>query len=128
MCAVCREESECSGTLIGESHVLTAGHCVVNTDNGAVITGFQFWPAVNQPNEPFPPINVSRSRVLSTFTKETSVSTVSLNYDFALLTLQDPAPAGTAELAIMAGTRPEHYNLTTAGYPGIVDCWLHVLP
>lgn len=111
---------QCSGTLIGQSHVLTAGHCVVNTDSGEVIDGMQFWPAINSPDEPFNPITVSRSRVLAIFSNQTSVSTTSLNYDFALLTLQDPAPAGTAELAIVAGTGSQTYDMTTAGYPGTV--------
>ena len=114
-CAVCSKVVQCSGTLIGQNHVLTAGHCVVDTDTGDVVSGLQFWPAVNEPDEPFPPLNVSISRVAT----ETSLNSVSLNYDFALLTLQDPAPAGTAELAIVAGTESEHYNVTTAGYPGI---------
>ena len=80
----------------------------------------QFWPAINNPDEPFQPISVAHSRVLSIFSNQTSVSTLSLNYDFALLTLQDPAPNGTAELAIVAGTGSQAYNLTTAGYPGMV--------
>lgn len=118
MYAECSEVVQCSGTLIGESHVLTAGHCVVNIDSGEVISGMQFWPAFNLPDEPFQPISVSRTRVLGRFADQTSVSTTSLNYDFALLTLQDPAPSGTTELAIVE-TGSEHQNLTTAGYPGI---------
>ena len=120
VCAVCSEVVQCSGTLIGQSHVLTAGHCVVDTDDGQVIQGMQFWPAFNNPDEPFAPITVSRSRVLAIFSNQTAVSTTSLNYDFALLTLQEPAPAGTAELAIVAGTDSVTYDLTTAGYPGMV--------
>ena len=113
---------QCSGTLIGQSHVLTAGHCVVNTDSGAVIEGMQYWPAFNNPDEPFLPIKVSRTRVLSIFSNQTSVSTTSLNYDFALLTLQNAAPGGTAELAIVAGVGAQTYDLTTAGYPGLCYC------
>ena len=117
---MCSEVVQCSGTLIGKSHVLTAGHCVVNTDSGEVIDQMQFWPAFNNPDEPFQPISVTRSRVLAIFSNQTSVSTTSLNYYFALLTLQDPAPTGTAELAVLAGTGSQTYDLTTAGYPGMV--------
>ena len=116
---MCSEVVQCSGTLIGTSHVLTAGHCVVNTDSGEVISGMQYWPAFNGNDEPFQPITISRTRVLSRFANQTSVSTASLNYDFALLTLQDAAPAGTAELAVVAGVGEQHYDLTTAGYPGM---------
>ena len=124
---VCSEVVLCSGTLIGESHVLTAGHCVVDTNNGEVIQGMQYWPAFNKPDEPFQPIAVIRSRVLSIFSNQTAVSTTSLNYDFALLTLQNPAPSGTAKLAVVAGVGEQTYDLTTAGYPGmgLLLCCLH---
>lgn len=118
MYVMCSEVVLCSGTLIGKSHVLTAGHCVVDTNSGEVIQGMQYWPAFNNPDEPFQPIAVSRSRVLAIFSNQTAVSTTSLNYDFALLTMQDPAPSGTAELAVVAGVGSQLYNLTTAGYPG----------
>lgn len=114
----CSEVVQCSGTLIGTSHVLTAGHCVVNTDSGEVIQGMQYWPAFNGNDEPFDPIVISRTRVLSRFANQSTVSTASLNYDFALLTLQNAAPSGTAELAVVAGVGEQHYDLTTAGYPG----------
>jgi len=114
----CSEVVQCSGTLIGERHVLTAGHCVVNTDSGETISGMQYWPAFNSNDEPFDPITVSATRVLSRFANQTTVSTASLNYDFALLTLSTASPSGTAELAIVAGTGEQYYDLTTAGYPG----------
>ena len=98
--------------------MLTAGHCVVNTDNGETISGMQFWPAFNGNDEPFDPITVSATRVLSRFANQTTASTASLNYDFALLTLNSTASPGTAELAILAGTGEQYYGLTTAGYPG----------
>ena len=78
----------------------------------------QYWPAFNGDDEPFKPITVSATRVLSTFANQTTVSTASLNYDFALLTLSSEALSGTAELAMAAGTGEVYYDLTTAGYPG----------
>ena len=113
----CSDEFQCSGTLIGKSHVLTAGHCVVKNP-GEVMTGIQFCPACNGNDEPFQTINVMHTRVLSIFANQTSVSTASLNYDFALLTLSDVAPAGTADLALMEVTGDQQYDVTTAGYPG----------
>ena len=83
----------------------------------------QYWPAFNGNDEPFQPITVSRTRVLTNFANQTTVSTSSLNYDFSLLTLSSAAPAGTAELAIVAGVGEDTYDLTTAGYPGVY-CFL----
>ncbi|KAL3150230.1 hypothetical protein ABBQ32_000088 [Trebouxia sp. C0010 RCD-2024] len=55
------------------------------------------------------------------FAKQITVSTTSLNYDFALLTLQDPVPYGTARLALESGVGSQSYDLTTAGYSGDKD-------
>ena len=78
----------------------------------------QFWPAFNGNDEPFDPISVSRTYVLNQFAQQKSVSTDSLNYDFAIMLLTKPAPAGTAQLAIQAGSGTQRFDLTTAGYPG----------
>lgn len=59
----------------------------------------------------------AQARVLQQYVQERSVTPLALNYDFALITLSEGAPAGTTYLDIAAGQGTQTFNLTTAGYP-----------
>ena len=57
-------------------------------------------------------------RVLQTYVNEQSVTPLALNYDFGLVTLASPAPAGTSTFNIAAGEGSNVVmSLVTAGYP-----------
>ena len=78
----------------------------------------QFWLAYNGDDEPFQPMTVSKTYVLDQFANQNSVSTSSLNYDFAIVLLSSPMGSGAAQLAIAAGSGERTWNMRTAGYPG----------
>lgn len=115
----------CSGTLISLRLVLTAGHCIDNTDYMDAYS--KFCPAPNFNDEldpdPFPCIGVKEAFVTPDYLDAASsgVSATTLNEDFALLVLETPAPPGTAFMAIEPGFGEHYFYLTTAGYPGIVS-------
>ncbi len=64
-----------------------------------------------------PMLQTPQARVLRQYVEERSVTPLALNYDFALITLSEGAPAGTTSLDIAAGQGTVTLDLTTAGYP-----------
>ncbi|KAK9814047.1 hypothetical protein WJX73_010381 [Symbiochloris irregularis] len=112
---------ECSGTLIGTRHVVTAGHCVYDiNDSHQYVDSLDFSPGLNGNNAPFGTLAWTTVRVLDQFTSQPSYTSQAMDYDFALVTLADPASSGTGYLAMFnppnSGT--QDVDITTAGYPG----------
>lgn len=118
--AACRLYEQCSGTLIGPKHMLTAGHCAVmmGDTSDSHTHGIQFWPAVNGNEEPFPPINVAETYTSTAYADATTMLDITVSDDFALLLLETTAPPGTAFMAIVPSFGEHYFDLTTAGYPG----------
>ena len=72
---------------------------------------------------PVPPVPPARSYI-----RLGSASLAALNYDFALLTLAQDMPPGSATLPIAPGSGRPVLDLQTAGFPGAyvgrVDGWI----
>ncbi len=103
----------CTGTLIGPREVLTAGHCVYDTDSDKWYANLKFSPAQNGTTQPFGAISWERAYAVRGWVKDHDT-----NYDFAVLILKEPVGEETGWLSFGFNNELTSRDVTVEGYPG----------
>ncbi len=106
----------CSGSMVDNFHVLTAGHCVYSHSEGAWASSVQVVPAMDDDDWPYASANVTFMRSYTGWTSDQNPG-----HDWALLTLDRNIGSFTGWLGRQwASTSSSIYNGTknVAGYPG----------
>jgi V8-like Glu-specific endopeptidase/uncharacterized membrane protein len=106
----------CSATVVDDNHVITAAHCVYDTETGIWKYGLTFTPGENVDTHPFGKVNVTYVQ-----TYERWLSAGERTHDIAVLTLEESISNRTGTFGYEANPSDSQAYQTTVhvtGYPG----------
>jgi hypothetical protein len=105
----------CTATLINYDTIVTAAHCVYNTDYNFWYSGWQFVPAYMNGNAPFGYTNWYSTIVLGKW-MTAKKSSAGLSYDVAIMELYDNIGSSTGWLGIAYNQNTKNMQ-HAIGYP-----------
>jgi V8-like Glu-specific endopeptidase len=105
----------CTGSLVANKYVLTAGHCVYDRDKGGYIDSAEVVPGLNGTYKPYGSAYMTKPRASSGWINERDN-----NYDYALITLDRKIgdTVGWFQMASLNEDMLKASVVRTAGYPG----------
>jgi len=121
--AIVHFDNNCSGTLIGPRHVLTAGHCIWSRTNAAWASGFTLTPGRAGANFAFDQVTFPSAGFNWYFTpaewRQTSPAGGSRQYDFGILVIPERLGLATGWMGwwIEGSATINDHTIRNRGYP-----------